>query len=126
MTEFESLGLKSGIWQGTLRRSTPPGRLILVHMGTRVTDARATAQADGSWRIAVAIPTEKLSDGVQTFILLEDNGKDNEPPQVGALRLSSLNIVAGEPLDEDMRAEIDLIRSELDLLKKELRRLAVS
>lgn len=124
MSDFESLGLKSGIWQGILRRDTPPGRVLLVHMGSRVADARATAQDDGSYRIAAAIPSDKLSDGVQTFILLEDGGQDSAQPQPGALHLASLSIVAGEPLDEDMRAEMDLIRSELDLVKKELRRLA--
>ena len=124
MDQFESLGLKSGIWQGVLRRDTPPGRLLLVHMGARVGDARATAQDDGSWRIAAAIPPQKLSDGVQTFLLLEDQGEGAEPPQAGAWHLSSLSIVAGELVEEDMRAEINLLRSELDLLKKELRRLA--
>lgn len=124
MDQFESLGLKSGIWQGVLRRDTPPGRLLLVHMGARVGDARATAQDDGSWRIAAAIPPQKLSDGVQTFLLLEDQGEGAEPPQAGAWHLSSLSIVAGELVEEDMRAEMNLLRSELDLLKKELRRLA--
>ena len=124
MDQFESLGLKSGIWQGVLRRDTPPGRLLLVHMGARVGDARATAQDDGSWRIAAAIPPQKLSDGVQTFLLLEDQGEGAEPPQAGASHLSSLSIVAGELVEEDMRAEMNLLRSELDLLKKELRRLA--
>lgn len=124
MDQFESLGLKSGIWQGTLRRDTPPARLLVVHMGSRVGEARATAQEDGSWRIAAAIPAEKLSDGVQTFILLEDQGKDSEPPQPGAPHLASLTLVAGTPLEQDLLAELSLMRSELDLLKKELRRLA--
>ncbi|MTH33021.1 hypothetical protein GL279_00210 [Paracoccus limosus] len=124
MDRFESLGLKSGIWQGVLHGDAAPGRLLLVHMGARVGDARATAQDDGSWRIAAAIPPQKLSDGVQTFLLLEDQGEGAEPPQPGARHLSSLSIVAGELLEEDMRAEMNLMRSELDLLKKELRRLA--
>lgn len=124
MDQFESLGLKSGIWQGILRRDQAPGRLLLVHMGSRVGDARATAQEDGSWRIAAAIPPQKLSDGVQTFLLLEDAGEGAEPPQPAARHLSSLSIVAGELLEEDMRAEMNLMRSELDLLKRELRRLA--
>ena len=44
MDEFESLGLKSGIWQGVLRRDTAPGRLLLVHLGSRVAEARVTPQ----------------------------------------------------------------------------------
>lgn len=122
--DFESLGLKSGIWQGVLRRDTPPARLLLVHLGARVGEARATPQDDGSWRIAAAIPGERLSDGVQTFMLLEDRGEALEPPQPSALHLASLTMLAGAPLEQDMRAEMDLMRSELDLLKKELRRLA--
>lgn len=125
MDQFESLGLKSGIWQGILRREAPPARLLLVHMGNRVGEARATAQDDGSWRVAAAIPAEKLSDGVQTFILLEDQGKDTEPPQPGAPHLASLSLIAGTPLENDLLAEMNLMRGELDLLKKELRRLAV-
>lgn len=124
MDQFESLGLKSGIWQGILRRDTPPLRLVLAHLGARVGEARATSQNDGSWRIAAAIPAERLSDGVQTFLLLEDGGEGAEALQQGARTLASLSIVAGAPLEEDMRVEMDLIRSELDLLKKELRRQA--
>lgn len=125
MDKFESLGLKSGIWQGLLRRDSAPGRLVLVHLGERVGEARVTAESDDSWRIAAAIPAQKLSDGVQSFLLLEDEGQEGDPPQPGALHLASLNIVAGRPLEEDLRAEINLLRSELDLVKRELRRLAV-
>lgn len=124
MEMFESLGLKSGIWQGILRRDRAPGRLLLVHLGDRVAEAHATAQEDGGWRIAAAIPAQKLSDGVQTFLLLEDAGEGAEPPQAGALHLASLSMVVGEPLHEDMRTEMNLMRSELNLVKKELRRLA--
>lgn len=124
MDEFESLGLKSGIWQGILRRDAPPARLLLVHLGSRVAEARATAQDDGSWRIAAAIPAQKLSDGVQSFLLVEDTGEGAEPPLPTARHLASLSLVAGAPLDMDLRAEIDLMRSELDLLKSELRRVA--
>lgn len=126
MDEFESLGLKSGIWQGILQRPTAPGRLALVHLGARVADARVTAQEDGSWRVAAAIPAQRLSDGVQTFLLMEDQGTEGEAVQPGALHLASLNIVAGQPIDEDLRAELSLMRSELDLLKRELRRLAAA
>lgn len=124
MNEFESLGLKSGIWQGVIHRDAPPGRLVLVHMGSRVAEARVTVEAEGCWRVAVAIPAERLSDGVQSFLLLEDQGNEGEPPQPGALHLGSLTLVAGELLDADLLAELGLMRSELELLKKELRRLA--
>ncbi|MFO1138365.1 MAG: hypothetical protein U1E41_04730 [Paracoccus sp. (in: a-proteobacteria)] len=124
MNEFETLGLRGGIWQGILQRKTPPARLLLVHMGARIAEARATPEGDGRWRITVAIPAERLSDGVQTFLLVEDEAQGVAPPDPGAVQLSHLTVVAGEPLDLDLRAELDLLRGELDLMKKELRRLA--
>jgi hypothetical protein len=126
MDAFESLGLRSGIWQGILRRETPPARLVLVHNGNRVAEARAAEEPGGGWRIAAAIPPERLSDGVQSFLLLEDEAGEGDPPQPGALRLGSITLIAGELLDDDLRAELTLMRAELELLKKELRRLAAS
>jgi len=59
------------------------------------------------------IPAETLSDGVQTFVL-------RAPGTAEAL--GRFVIVAGAPLDDDLRAEIDLLRAELDLLKSAFRR----
>lgn len=126
MSDFESFGLRSGIWQGVLRRDDAPGRLVLVHMGNRVAEGRATQEPGGGWRIAVAIPPDRLSDGVQSFLLLEDEGAEGEQPQPGAQRLGSVTLIAGELLDDDLHAELTLMRAELELLKKELRRLAAA
>ncbi|WP_134681891.1 hypothetical protein [Paracoccus ravus] len=126
MEQFESLGLKSGIWQGLLRRDTAPARIVLVHLGARLAEARVTAQEDGLWRVAVGIPSQKLSDGLQSFLLLEDEGKEGDPVAPDAAHLGSMNIVAGKPLDEDLLAELNLMRNELDLLKREFRRLAAA
>lgn len=124
MSDFESMGLKGGIWQGILTRPEAPGRLSLVHLADRIAEARATPDEGGRWRIAVAIPVAHLSDGAQTFLLLEDAGKGTEPLQPGAAQLGKLTIAAGALLDEDLRGELDLMRSELELIKRELRRLA--
>lgn len=124
MAEFESLELNGGTWHGILRSDTPPGRLILVHFGDRVAEAQLSPIDQTSWRVAVGIPSDRLSDGVQSFLLLEDDGKDVDPPQPGALHLASLTLAAGEALEYDLLNELTLLRSEVDLLKKELRRLA--
>ena len=126
MSEFESLGLRGGIWQGIVQRATPPGRLLLMHAGRRVAEARVTPEGAGRWRIATAIPAERLSDGVQTFLLLEDPAgaaAEGGQPAPGAVQLAHLTLIAGEMADSDLRAELDLLRSELDLVKRELRRL---
>lgn len=124
MRKFDSLGLKGGIWQGILSGSEPPARLVLVHLGERIAEARVTPHGDGQWLVAAAIPVQKLSDGIQSFLLIEDGGKAGEAPQPDALHIASFNVLSGQPLAEDLQAELALIRSELDLLKRELRRLA--
>ncbi|WP_347266261.1 hypothetical protein [Paracoccus sp. (in: a-proteobacteria)] len=125
MSEFQSHGLKGGIWQAEIRRDAAPGRLLLLHLGARVGTARVSDLGGGRWRIEAAIPAQRLADGVQSFLLLEDEGSGVEPLQPGARHLGSLTLVAGALLDDDLRAELSLMRAELDLLKRELRRLAV-
>ncbi|MFC3527439.1 hypothetical protein ACFOMH_04575 [Paracoccus mangrovi] len=124
MSDFESMGLKGGIWQAMLVRGHEPARLSLVHLGERIAEARATAEGAGQWRIAAAIPAEHLSDGVQTFLLVEDAGEGVAPLEPGARQLGKLTVIAGALLDDDIRVEFELMRNELELLKKELRRLA--
>ncbi|MBA4492527.1 hypothetical protein [Paracoccus sp. S1E-3] len=122
MSDFESQGLKAGNWTGTLLRPTAPKRVLLTHLGLLVAEARVRPVQPGSWRIEVAIPPECLSDGVQSLTLLADDGEGDQP-MPGAERLAALSLVAGAPLDLDLRAEIDLIRAELELLKREFRRI---
>ena len=131
MADFETLHLQAGTWSGLLRRERAPARVMLAHMGAAVGPAAITAQSDGVWRIDAQLPPGLLSDGVQSFALLADDGRDDTGSHrgdaemsVSAERLGTLSIVAGRPLDFDLRAEIDLIRGELDLLKREFRRLA--
>ncbi|MGB0498193.1 MAG: hypothetical protein ACPGID_07625 [Rubricella sp.] len=67
----------------------------------------------GLFGLSVAVPADVLSSGVQTLILrVEGDG------QV----LASLPVMAGDALDFDVLAEIDLLRAELDMVKGALRR----
>ncbi len=50
---------------------------------------------------------------MQTFLITET---------ASGVRLGSFAIVTGEPLEDDIRAELDLLRAELDMLKKAFRR----
>lgn len=121
---FEQIGLKGGLWQGIIARDSRPGRVILTHQGETVAEARVTEDAPGRWRVAATIPSERISEGVQTFILLEDGGAGLEAPGTGADRLAVLSLLAGSVLDEDIQAEIELLKAEIDLLKREFRRMA--
>lgn len=126
MSKFEALGLKGGLWQGVLHREEEPARLVLTHLGDVVSEGRATSEGPSLWRVSVPIPIERISDGIQTFVLLEDQGQGREAAQPGAIRLGSLPLIAGETLDEDLAAEISLLKAEIELLKREFRRVAVA
>jgi hypothetical protein len=65
----------------------------------------------GRHGVRVPIPAQLLTEGVQTVLL-----------QTGDTVLAQFSLIAGTPLDDDLRAEIGLLRAELDLLKRAFRR----
>jgi hypothetical protein len=61
----------------------------------------------------VPIPAEALSEGVQTFLIREAASGD---------KLAHFTIITGVVMEDDIRAEMDLLRAELDMLKRAFRR----
>ena len=112
------------MWEGRLPDGPAPARVALTLNGRTVGQAEVTPGAEGGWNIRAALPVETLSEGVQTYTLIADDGAGVDAPRPGAMRLGHLPLLAGEALDADLRAEIDLLRAEVDLLKREFRRLA--
>ena len=70
-------------------------------------------EESGLWEVRLEVPADVLTDGVQTFLLVDNDS--------GAT-LDSFAILTGEPVADDLRGEIDLLRAELDMLKKAFRR----
>lgn len=110
------LRIQSGVWEGIL--IAPDDRLpaiTVTHLEQPIHAVSVSpAPEDPKAHIVrIAIPPDLLSDGVQTFLISDT--------ATGAL-LSSFAIIAGEPMEDDIRAEIDLLRAELDMLKKAFRR----
>lgn len=109
--------LRAGVWEGELR--TPDGsnalpRIELVHLEAPLpAPDPLPAETAGRWHLRVPIPGALISEGVQTFVIRN--------AESGA-RLGAFSIVAGEIFEDDLRAEIDLLRAELDMLKKAFRR----
>lgn len=123
MPQFESHGLKAGIWSGILTAKATPGRVFLTHLGEVVSVARVENAGQGQWRISVDLPSGLLADGVHSFILLTDEGEGSEAVLPDATQLDRLHVMAGAPLDDTLLAEVQLLRAELELLKREFRRL---
>lgn len=107
----------AGVWEGVLVCADPDAKpeLELWHLDEKI-NALAIApdtESRGRFNVAITIPIELLTDGVQTFIVR--NAATGQ-------KLGNFSIVTGEPLEDDIRADVDLLRAELDMLKKAFRR----
>lgn len=106
--------IRAGVWEGVL---TAPGadlpRIEVLHLERPLAGVTVTPVPgrEGDHAVRVPIPAEVLSEGVQTFLI-----------RSGDQTLAHFTIVTGVTLEDDLRAEIDLLRAELDMLKRAFRR----
>ncbi|WP_333713541.1 hypothetical protein [Yoonia sp.] len=104
--------LRAGVWSGELVGGAASGVRVL-HEGRALAGVTTTPLPDrDSTKIAVPVPADLISDGVQTFVVEDSAGRV----------LASFAILAGEVLAHDLRAEIALLRAELDILKAAFRK----
>lgn len=107
--------IRAGVWEGVLT-STPdmPALEVLlleaVLPGLTVTQV---AERPGDWAVRITIPAEVLNEGVQSFLIRD---------KVSGETLAHFTIITGVAMEDDMRAEVDLLRAELDMLKRAFRR----
>lgn len=107
--------IHAGIWEGVLTgnaEATPDIEVRHLDQVIRSVDVSPVPGSSDTWAVRIAVPPDLLSDGVQTFVILSEAGE----------KLDSFAIVTGEPLEDDLRAELDLLRAELDMLKRAFRR----
>lgn len=105
--------LANGLWEGVLT-GAPEAPVMLARHQDRVLEGVEVAPVPGrpgQFSVRVPLPPSLVSEGVQTVLVL-----------LGDTVLAHVTIVAGVPLEEDLRAEIGLLRAELDLLKRAFRR----
>jgi len=107
--------LFAGVWEGTLSSaSDAPPDIEVRHQNTVVGFDLTQAEGAGpTWNLRIPIPVALLSDGIQVFVIADKTSGD---------RLEAFTVVTGEPLDDDIRAETELLRAELDMLKRAFRR----
>lgn len=107
----------AGAYEGVVRSKEVDRQPELgAYLGDRPVGRLTIAAVDGaerSWNLRVELPADILTDGVQTFLIVDT--------ETGAT-LDSFAILTGEPVADDLRGEIDLLRAELDMLKKAFRR----
>lgn len=108
----------SGIWEGVVAatgKTDASPEIEVMHLDQPIHSISIGLDAAnrGIWQLRIAIPPERLSDGVQVFLIID---------KATGEKLDSFTIIAGEPLDDDIRSEVELLRAELDMLKRAFRR----
>ena len=111
--------LAEGVWEGLLSSRAPSAPRLLLRLRDELLGVPETVEETAApgepnrWLVRFRFPIERLSAGVQTFVI-EDAATGDA--------LAHETIFAGEMVDEDIRAEVSLLRAELDLLKRAFRR----
>ncbi|MGX9356234.1 hypothetical protein ACS3SW_14050 [Roseobacteraceae bacterium S113] len=113
MLELTKTRFVEGVWEGVLTGTDAAPDITVHHMGRVLTEPKIEQHPEAGWSVRVELPATVLSDGVQTVVLADaDSGA----------QLEAIHVVAGDPLDDDLRAEMQLLREELDMLKRAFRR----
>lgn len=104
--------IQNGVWTAMLTGGTGVPRIDIRHLDHPIEDVSVAEVHDG-WMVTAPIPPEAISDGVQTFVVMDKTSDD---------KLGDFTFIAGEMIGDDIRAEIELLRAELDMLKRAFRR----
>ena len=104
--------IRAGYWEGVLTGVATLPAIEVSLLGAVVPGVTVAPLPEGAWAVRVPVPPESLSDGVQTFLI----------GVKGGATLAHFTIITGVALEDDLRAELDLLRAELDLSKRAFRR----
>lgn len=105
--------LRGGVWEGVLTGTEGRPALEVRWLDREIAEVTLAPLGEGRWGVRIVLPAELLSEGVQTVVIRDRATGD---------RLDSLALVCGAPLEDDIRAELALLREELELLKRAFRR----
>ena len=103
-------------WEGVLSGASGSNapKLSVTHHGVEVADVTVTSiENTDTYAVHIPIPAEAIADGMQTLLVQDAQGNTT---------LSTITLMAGEALGDDLRVEVDLLRAELDMLKRAFRR----
>lgn len=114
LPQFEQGAFRAGRWWGQFAAEAAPVVAVTLN-GLPLEGVSVAPLAEGRWEVGFAVPPEALATGVQSFVIADaPSGR----------RLTVATILTGLPIEDDIRAEIGLLRAELELVKRSLRRIA--
>lgn len=115
MTQHQIINtqIRAGVWEGELSgAATATPEIKVAHQGELLEDVACNFDtARAMWRIKAPIPARLINDGLQTFTISD-----------GDVIIAHFTLLAGDALEGDLRAEIELLRNELDILKSAFRK----
>jgi hypothetical protein len=116
---LQKLSFRGGVWEGRLCGLTPglTPDITVSADSAKLAGVRVVPEGSEAWLLSVPIPSETLGDGIAVFLVTDT--------RTGA-QLGEIVVAVGEPAEDDLRAELGLVRAELELLKRAVRRLAAS
>jgi len=106
--------LQGGRYEGLYSGPGAPD-VEALHEGRVIARAEVAEEATqpGRWRVALDLPATVIGEGVQVIMLRASPS---------ATVLDRITLMAGAPLDEDIRADLALLRDEVEMLKRAFRR----
>jgi hypothetical protein len=116
--KLTQIRIRAGIWEGELTGAGPELPTVEVeHLNRPLKGVQVEPipSRDGHFAVKVPIPAELLSEGVQTFLIL-----------LKGEVLTHFTVITGVAMEDDLRAEFDLMRAELDMLKRAFRQHCVA
>jgi hypothetical protein len=112
MAKLSQTRIMRGVWEGVLTGGGETPVVEALHEGEALPGVEVVAlPGEAGHAVRVPLPGAILSEGVQVVLL-----------RLGGEVLTQITLVAGLPPDEDLRAEVNLLRAELELLKRAFRR----
>ena len=114
--KLHKIRFQNGLWEGLLEApgATETPAVQVLHHDRPLTEMQLDPQPnDGQWALSFKVPQSALTDGVQSFLICDQNGNET---------LGELTLIAGDAVADDLRAEVELLRAELDMLKGAFRR----
>lgn len=116
--KLSKAAILQGVWTGELVAKAdgnywPELEVTHVDEPVPVVEVAQAAGRRDAWTIRIPIPAAALSEGIQTIL--------TRAGRTGA-RLGCFAVLTDAPAEDDIRAEVDLLRAELDMLKRAFRR----
>ncbi|MGB1426130.1 MAG: hypothetical protein ACPG6T_06550 [Paracoccaceae bacterium] len=116
--EITQIKFSHGVWQGLISGAAPgtdhlPKFDVTLHEEPVDAVQVIRTQDTDELHLQITIPPSAVGSGVHSFVITEHQSLDV---------LARFTLIGGDLAEQDLRAEIDILKAELELLKRAFRR----